>query len=229
MIRPTLAVCALAVLGACSSGGTSPVISIIKDTVLPPKSDEEAVERTGNTTLTRETIESYGIALIRARIDGEDVSNLLSGTSLNDRYVTFVSAFRQTITMLGSLVTSTRGLGGDLLSVAHGTNDPVASLIPVADWPSAVSRDYRFPDVGPEGRVVSVQCSISFGPEATLNIVEVDYAVTMISEVCEGSGEAFTNTYWVETTTGQIWQSSQWVGPKVGYLNVEVLEPITFD
>lgn len=222
-----LAVLALVMLGACSSGGTSPVLTIIKDTVLPPK-DEDTPAPTGS-GLTREIIEAYGLALIRARIEGEEISNILTGTSLNDKYVTYVSPFRQTITMLGGLVTSTRGLGGDLLSVSHDVGDPITTPVPLESWPSTLTRAYRFPAVGPEGDVQRVTCELTQDTPTTLTQVEVTYAVTPITEACSNDNIAFTNTYLAETLTGQIWKAQQWVGADVGYLNIDVLEPLTFE
>ncbi|MHA1128744.1 MAG: YjbF family lipoprotein, partial [Alphaproteobacteria bacterium] len=204
-----------------------PVLTVIKDTILPAKDDAPA--STGPSTLTREKIEAYGLALIRARIGGEDVSNLLTGTSLNDGYVTYVSSFRQTITMLGSLVTSTRGLGGDLLAVRHDANDPIASLTPVSNWPTTLTRDYRFPGAGPTGKVISVNCELTKGEITKFTQVETTYDVTSVTEHCVGEAVTFTNTYMTETLTGQVWHSQQWVGFEVGHLNVEVLEPITID
>ncbi|MHA1127649.1 MAG: hypothetical protein ACTSRN_01705, partial [Alphaproteobacteria bacterium] len=77
MIRPILALSALSILAACSSSGTSPVVSIIKDVILPPKTEDIPVTNAG-AKLTREKIEAFGLALIRARIEGEDVRSLLT-------------------------------------------------------------------------------------------------------------------------------------------------------
>lgn len=226
MMRPILALSALSILAACSSSGTSPVVSAIKGVILPSKAEDIPVRNAG-AVLTREKIEAFGLALIRGRVEGEDISNLLTGTAVNDQYVTYVSSFRQNITMLGGLVTGTRGLGGDLLAVRADANDPIAYATPTADWPNTLTRDYRFPGVGPEGDVISVRCNLSRGADTTVTIVEVTYDVTPFTEVCSGDGTSFTNTYLAQPDTGQIWQSLQWIGKKVGYVNIDVLEPYT--
>ncbi len=226
MIRPILALSALSILAACSSSGTSPVVTAIKGVVLPPKAEDIPVTNAG-AKLTREKVEAFGLALIRGRIEGEDISNLLTGTAVNGQYVTYVSSFRQNITMLGSLVTGTRGMGGDLLAVRTDANDPVAHATPTTDWPSTLTRDYRFPGVGPEGTTVSVTCNLTHASETTVTIVEVTYDVTPFTEVCTGDGLTFTNTYLAQPDSGQIWQSLQWIGDKVGYVNIDVLEPYT--
>lgn len=224
MIRALLTLSTLSFLAACSSGGTSPVVSVIKGVISPTKAEDVAVVSTGS-VLTREKIEQFGLALIRGRIEGEEISNLLTGTAVNGQYVTYVSSFRQNITMLGSLVTGTRGMGGDLLAVRADHNDPVAYLTPTANWPASLTRDYRFPGVGPAGQIVSVSCNISRAAGTTVTIVEVTYDVTPFTEVCSGDGKEFTNTYFAQSNTGQVWQSQQWVGKKVGYVNIDVLEP----
>ena len=226
MMRPILALLALSILTACSSGGTSPVVAVIKGVILPPKAEDIPVANAG-AKLTREKIEAFGLALIRGRIEGEDISNLLTGTAVNGDYVTYVSSYRQNIVMLGTLVTGTRGMGGDLLSVRSDTNDPIAHATPTDDWPSTLTRDYRFPGVGPTGKTISVTCNLTRAPDTTVTIVEVTYDVTPFTEICAGDGVAFTNTYLAQPDTGQIWQSLQWIGDKVGYVNIEVLEPYT--
>ena len=226
MMRPILALSALSILAACSSSGTSPVVSIITGVILPSKAGDVPVANAG-ATLTREKIEAFGLALIRGRIEGEEISNLLTGTAVNGDYVTYVSSYRQNIVMLGTLVTGTRGMGGDLLSVRSDANDPVAHATPTDDWPNTLTRDYRFPGVGPTGKTILVTCNLTRAPDTTVTIVEVTYDVTSFTEICVGDGTAFTNTYLAQPDTGQIWQSLQWIGDKVGYVNIEVLEPYT--
>lgn len=224
MIRALLTLSALTFFAACSSGGTSPVVSVIKGVILPTKAEDVPVA-SADSVLTREKIEQFGLALIRGRIEGEKISNLLTGTAVNGQYVTYVSSFRQNITMLGSLVTGTRGMGGDLLAVRTDQNDPAAYLTPTADWPDRLTRDYRFPGVGPAGRTVSVTCNLTRAADSTVTIVETTYDVTPFTEHCKGDGVEFTNTYLAQPDTGQIWQTLQWIGDKVGYVNIDVLEP----
>lgn len=224
MIRVLLTLSALSFLAACSSGGTSPVVSVIKGVILPPKAEDAPVASAGS-VLTREKIEQFGLALIRGRIEDEEISNLLTGTAVNGQYVTYVSSFRQNITMLGSLVTGTRGMGGDLLAVRADQNDPVAYLTPTPDWPTSLTRDYRFPGIGPAGQTVSVTCNLTREADTTVTIVEATYNVAPFTEHCKGDDVEFTNTYLAQPDTGQIWQTLQWIGDKVGYVNIEVLEP----
>jgi len=227
MMRLSLLFCLVLSLGACSSGGTSPVFSAIKGVILPTAGDEKPAKAPA--TITRARIEESGLAIIRGRLEGENITNILSATSLNGTYVTYVSAFKQTVTMNGSLVTATRGLGGDLLAVRNDPHDPVAIITPPEDWPARLTRDYRFPADGPAGDIITVDCVLTRGGEKQITIVELTYSVTAFSEACRGDGVQFTNIYLADSKSGQIWQTRQWVGKTLGYLNIEVLEPFTLD
>lgn len=227
MMRKSLALCVVAAVSACSSGGgTSPIFGAIKGVVFPDK-DEAAP--TSRAPLSRERITQSGLAAVRARIEGEDISNVLSATSLNGTYVTYVSAFRQSITMHGSLITATRGLGGDMLSVSNSANDPIVVPTPPENWPAQISRNYRFPGVGPSGTTLAVNCALTRGAQSQITIVEITYDVITFVEACAGDGAAFTNTYQADAKSGQIWQTQQWIGDERGYLNIEVLEPFTIE
>ncbi len=227
MIRAFTAVCILILLGGCSSGGTSPVFKAIKGLVFSSGDEGAGAVTNGGGGLTREKITASGLALIRAQLDGEEVTNILTATSLNEGYVTYVSAFQQTITIKGNLVTATRGLGGDLISVAEFAGDPVVNFTPPADWPSQVRRDYRFPGDGPAGIVISVTCETARGQDSQITIVEVTYDVTKMIENCTTKdGTKFTNVYLVDKD-GLVWESLQWTGPARGFINIEVLEPLT--
>lgn len=227
----TLSVLAIALLAGCSSGGVNGGIMYraIKDTLFSGGDDEaEAAATTAEAGggLTRARIAETGLALIRANIDGEDGTNILSATSLNGTYVTYVSSFQQTISMKGTLVTATRGLGSDLISVANASNDPIANLTPTANWPNGYERSYRFGGDGPAGVVITVQCSLSQQAPMQVTIVEVTYDVTPFIESCQGDGVSFNNVHLADKD-GQLWQTRQWVGEGLGILNIEVLEPLT--
>lgn len=225
-----LSVLMISLLAGCANGGIGGggiLFRAIKDTVFSGGGDEEAAPAT--TTgggLTRARIEETGLALIRANIDGDTAANVLSATSLNSGYVTYVSAHQQTISMKSTLITATRGLGSDLLSVASAPNDPIANLTPIANWASGYERSYRFTGDGPAGTVITVQCSIASQAPMQITIVEVTYDVTPFVESCQGDGVSFNNVHLADDS-GQIWQTRQWVGVGLGILNIEVLEPLT--
>ncbi len=223
-----LSVFSIALLSGCANGGVNGgfLFRAVKDTLFSPDETDTDAAPSNSAPLTRAFIEQTGLALIRANIDGETVTNVLSATSLNGAYVTYVSPFQQSISMKGTLITATRGLGSDLLSVSDDPSDPIANKTPLANWANSFSRSYRFTGDGPVGTVVNVQCSLAAQAPMEITIVEVTYDVTPMIETCRGEDLSFNNIHLVDKD-GQIWQTRQWVGEGLGILNIEVLEPLT--
>lgn len=177
--------------------------------------------------LTRAQVNATGTAMIRARLAGETARSVLSGAAVNGGYVSYVSRFGQMLTLRGSLVTASRGLGYDLLALTPGADDPLVRARPVSSWPAQVTRIYRFPGRGPGGRALSVQCTYTPGETRQIEIVEITYTGIQVAESCTGGGVAFTNYHFADARTGFVWRSLQWLGPEQGFVDLEVLEPYT--
>jgi len=177
--------------------------------------------------LTRAQVDADNVALIRARLLKDPAPTLLRAATANGGYVTFASQFNQTLTLRGSLITASRGLGEDLLSVQTTANDPLIRPTPLANWPERVTRIYHLPGVGPEGREVRVTCRFEIDEALSIEIVEVTHVGTRVSEYCSGSGVVFENMHFVANGDGFVWRSRQWLGPFQGLVDLEVIEPLT--
>ncbi|NNU79399.1 hypothetical protein HMH01_03010 [Halovulum dunhuangense] len=225
-IRPALLAALLAVaLAGCSSGGRSPVLGAVMDRFLP--SDEEETAAAGSAPapqLTREAIRAAGTPMVRGRLVDENARSVLSAVAQNGSYTTYISRFGQTLTIRGgSLITASRGLGYDLLSVATSPADPAVRPRPVAQWPASITRTYRFPAEGPDGDARTVTCRFVPGEPREIEIVEITYSGTQVEEICEGDGLSFTNYHFAESETGFIRRSLQWLGPDQGLIDLEIL------
>ncbi|MHA3979731.1 YjbF family lipoprotein [Halovulum sp. GXIMD14794] len=229
---------ALLALSACGSeqAESMRVLQQTLGDVWPFGKDDKVAEATAEAArtpaeLTRAQIEATGTAMIRARLATEASRSIMSAATVNGGYVSYISRFGQMVTMNGSLVTGTRGLGYDLLSVQPGAADPVSRPLPLANWPAAVTRIYFFPgDDGPEGDPLQVNCSYVPGETRQIEIVEITYTGIQVEEQCAGvdiNGQqvAFSNYHFVNPRSGMIWRTLQWVGPQQGFLDVEILEP----
>lgn len=214
----------LALSGCSSAGGVNPVISAVWNRVRPGPDAAAPAPATTAPALTRARIEELDIAMIRVRVGGATGGNLLTARTLNDGYATYSGSTQQTVTLYTSLITATRGIGFDLLSVLHAANDPIAVKTPLADWPESVPRDYRFAADGPSGRNVHVTCRFQPGPSYPLEIVEVTYDTKVVQEFCTGEAE-FMNLHFVDSD-GQLWRSAQWVGVEMGQFEIDILEPL---
>jgi len=153
---------------------------------------------------------------------------LLFARSLNDDYVTYASQLQQTLTLRGSLITASRGIDTDLLALRSDIDDPVAVLTMPKDWPSNISRDYHMPGDGPSGIVYSVTCQLEAGSAYELALLDKVFETQIMQYMCDGDDVSFINTHLVDAT-GQILQSSQWLGPRQGSIEIDVLEPFTYD
>ena len=232
-MKVTLGALAIATaLSACSSSGNSnPVLSAIWQKVKPGARREaqaaaaEAAARPP-IVVTFDKIKATGLAIIRARV-GEDTKGvMLYGRAVNDSYVTFASQLQQTMTLQGSLITASRAIGYDMLSLRTDAGDPVTVLTPPDEWRATISRDYRFTGDTPGGRLISVTCNTRKGPENELTLLDKTFSTTIMEVRCAGDGVRFTNYHMVQAD-GQILTSAQWLGPDQGMVEIDILEPYT--
>jgi hypothetical protein len=228
-MRLCIAVLLLFGLIGCSSGqGVSPLTKVIFAKVTSVVGiGDDPVPVAAPQRMTRESIKKSGLAMLRATVgEGTDAQTLIAQTD-NGGYVMYASQLRQSLTLRGSLVTATRGIERDLLSTQVFAGDPVAFLTKPADWPKSVRRIYHLPGNTPEGETVAVKCSFLFGDKGEHTIVEVTYPVVQVLESCQGDGFGFENAHLVDTRTGQLWRTRQWIGFQSAVVLIDVLEPYT--
>ncbi len=228
MIRMLAPLLALLALAACGTE-QSPAARLLGQALDDADGAGAAASAGAPRDLTRAQVDALGVALIRIRLLGEEARPVMSGAAVNGGFVEYVSRFQQMVVLKGSLVTATRGLGWDLISLAPGADDPVADPRPPAAWPAGVRRTYRFAGPGPGGRTVTVDCRYVPGDVRTIGIVEVTHRVRRIEEVCAGDGVAFSNVHLADTATGRVWSSVQWTGPDQGRMALTVVEPFGED
>ncbi|WP_112321011.1 YjbF family lipoprotein [Oceanibium sediminis] len=226
--------CLLALAG-CSSGG-NPIVDAALERFT---GEDDAPTATGapapanaprrSAGITRAAIEATGTAMIRGRLVEENSRSVLSGVTVNGPYVTYASRFGQLLTLNGSLITGSRGIGTDLLSLTPGANDPLVRARPVASWPATIRRTYRVPGPGPGGRAITVTCRYQPGETREIEIVEVIHKGQQVEEICSGDDVSFTNVHFADAENGFVWRSLQWLGPDQGFIDLEVLEPFTSD
>lgn len=229
-MKPWLLVACLALAG-CSSGGTGKITSAalqeIRGLLPGGEAGGDAPEAApAGPRLTRAAVDEAGVAMIRAGLASEQARSILTAFSANGPYVTYVSRFGQTLTLRGSRITGTRGLGFDLLSTVVEAADPLAAPRPLAAWPGEIRRRYVFPGDGPAGRRVEVTCRFEPGERLEITIVEIVHVGRVVQEFCTGDA-SFTNQHLVDIESGFVWRSRQWMGAGQGLIDLEVIEPVT--
>jgi hypothetical protein len=225
MIR-SFGLATLALLAACTSRGVDPIVGEALEDLgeLMPGSQVPEEAREAPQQLRRSDIVSADIAAIWASLESDPAPTLMYATSDNGGYVTYVSQFRQSLTLRGSRITATRGLGTDLISTRITGPDPLQNPTPPARWPAVVERSYEFPAEGSKGRIESYTCSFEPGVPGVQVILERRYDGGEIIETCTGPAGRFENHYFVDAL-GFVWRSLQWVGWKVEPVDLQILEP----
>ena len=232
-MRFALAALAAFILVSCSSSGRSPIMTAVVDAVRPGNGGEaeaQAAEAGAapRARLTRAKIEELDIAMIRGKVEGDTGrGTLLLARTVNGEFVSYMSQGRQSFTLQGGLITASRGVGHDLLSVKAAANDPVAHKTPPDDWPQTVSRSYFLSGGNrPEGVELPVTCAFQKTRGMQIEIVEITYDLIMMVEQCKGEDAEFVNVHLADPESGFIWKSAQWLGPDQGMAEYEVLEPL---
>lgn len=227
MTRRSLAPLALVALGLLAGCGSqrNPVLSEAMGALAGMWRTEPAP--TPQRQVTRADIERSNVAAILARLPSDKRGTVLYASADNDGYVTYVSPLLQQVTLKGAEVTATRGLGTDLVSAWSSSNDPLVRPTPPAAWPARVDRTYELPAEGVEGRIERYSCTFERGAVSEMVILQVRYSGLEVTETCTGPAGRFENLHFVDVETGEVRRSLQWIGPKVGHVDMQVLEPYT--
>jgi hypothetical protein len=226
-MKRILGALALATLAGCGSGGRDPIVQAAIEEFGGFWQREDRLPAEPAQPITRAQIEAQDVAAIFARLEGDPTPTLLYGASANGPYVTFLSPLRQSVTLRGSQVTGTRGLGADLLSAWSSSPDPLARAIPPGSWPAGVRRSYELPADAPQGQILSYDCRFERGPLREMTILQVRHVGVEFAEICTGPAGSFENLHFADAQSGFVWRTLQWTGPEMELLDVQIAEPYT--
>ncbi|MAM00302.1 MAG: hypothetical protein CL583_17825 [Alteromonadaceae bacterium] len=153
--------------------------------------------------LTPDLLATLPDAVIVATLTKRKVSSVLLGAGRNGDTVTYLTPDGISMALREGMLVGTRGLGFDLMNA--DVEEPLAALAGGAD--TGVVRLHRYLD----------------GENATeLRSFVCDYARNgaTINETCHTPGITINNSYEM-TRQGQIAASRQWIGPEVGYVEIQ--------
>lgn len=216
-----LAGCAVALAGCSSRGNTifEQMGPILQEQIL---GDGEAAPPPPQPT--RAQLNEIPYPTISLRVGDAPPTHVVAVAD-NGGFLVYQDTARRGIVMEDGLITATHGLGYNLDAVAHERGDPIAGRMPVPEWPSSVSRSYRFSIRGQQQYEIGVVCAFKRGVREIIEIVEVRLEVVRVDETCRNSTRSFVNTYWAAPDSGFIWKSQQWVGPRLEPMTVEIIRP----
>ena len=135
----------------------------------------------------------------------------------NGRQVTWQTANGESITLENGLLVATRGLGDDLM----GANVSEARRALIAGGGEA-TREASF--LGSQDEIIRrvFECQVVDRGAETLTLYDTSRRTTKFVETCVGQSISFENQYWIGTS-GNVWQSRQWISPQIGYIDNQKL------
>jgi hypothetical protein len=175
---------------------------------------------------TRAEIDALPFATLAASFGDDGPRAYLAAAAVTDGYVTYSAADRRNLILHGAAVTSVRGVGSGLVSMASGPGpDPLTTRMPVAEWPRRIVRSWRFSDDLGRETVRSAECRLTPVEAEEVEILERRYVLVRVEERCVTATGAFTNLHWAEPDTGFVWKTRQWIGDVPPPITVEILTP----
>ena len=214
---------ALLGLGACSGGdqkidNQQTIISELTDIVRGNVAAGGAEE----VVLTRDLLDQLTVPSLEVVAETRDQTAYLIPFSRRQGVTVWRGVDGAQVVLRQGLVTSTRGIGNDLVS-----SDYQATLAALrAGRGETTRRLFVRNDLRSEDSL-TLQCSLSTLGAVQLEVVGRTYNTTHLREVCATPVGDIVNDYWVERGRSLIRQSRQWVGPKLGYLNLRQLRADT--
>jgi len=211
--RGGLATALALLLTACSSDQTSDwgdVASLMMQTI-----------RFGRSGITLEQASAIPYASIGVRVDNSSEFLLVLATSAgNDQLWT--SASHVVLLIHNGRIVRTAGLDHNLTesrTIDGERGAPSISAGAASRW------EMDFADASLYS--VVVRCtSVVRGPETVKNF-SVDIPTIHVDEECRADqiDWSYTNSYWISPKTGLTWRTIQYVSPKLGPIEIEILRP----
>jgi hypothetical protein len=219
IVLACLAVIALNPSG-CTNSGESYFARLGELALNTVSGREEAPQR----ELTRAELNRIPYATIAVSSEGASRAYLVPQAD-NGGYLDYRDAAGNSVRILGGAVAGLETTGHDLEGVSYDRRDPIAYPKRLGLWPSELWREYQFAGPGPSRYVVALKCAYTPRGIETIEIAEIRFTLMHVRERCINARREVINSYWVDESTGFIWKSEQWLGPRVGHVTVEIIRP----
>ncbi|MGV6849297.1 MAG: YjbF family lipoprotein [Marinibacterium sp.] len=127
------------------------------------------------------------------------------------------------LTTRDGVLTATRGLGNDMIS---GTSGAIRASL-AARAPGQGARLQIYSALDNKAVRLDLACEIADLGRETITIVERRHVTDHFRETCEAAagGGVVVNEYWIDSAGPIVWQSRQWAGPYIGYVQIRQVTP----
>lgn len=209
----------LVLLAGCGTATDAPLAVALSGIAASLGGDaaKEAGEAALARQLTPEALARATRPLLLAELPSRDARATFVIAGENRGHVTWLGADGIGLALRGGVLTSTRGLGADLLA-----SDTAAAEAAIRRGAGSATRAHRY--LGGENQVIARDFACNYVTEgrATIEIVGTSHATRVVAERCAGGGSRFENRYWIGAD-GFVWQSTQWIGPGIGGVTLKQL------
>lgn len=166
------------------------------------------------------TLASTDLPVIFFAMPDRETQSLLVRIEQNGPYATYGNPSRQSVVLRDGMITGTRGLSGDLMSVDEA---PLLDLVRARRAGTAV---YIQRWLTPEEvtKVTTYSCGVEPDKPVDVALGLVKATATEVITACESpDGPPFVD-YYVVDSSGDILASRQWLGPNIGYAAMHRLQ-----
>lgn len=168
--------------------------------------------------ITRADIAGITDPLMRLSLPKRDLGALMFLKQTRAPYQLWFTIDNVGVTTRSGMVSTARGLGYELFGVI----DPVMiNLLEGKGGPGAGKRVHRVMNGANEVIDIPFDCTVQDLGAETKVVLQMAHATRHLQQSCTGVGESFVNDYW--QGGGIVWASRQWMGPDVGYADLERL------
>lgn len=153
-------------------------------------------------------------------LEARNSQALLTPSGQNGNFATWLSPDRASFTFIGgTMLVRTSGLGNDLQNAEFGQ-----LLTAMASGQGGttqrvhvhLTRDFQ------QERKVFV-CEVAPMEPVEIRIADKSFSTLRFEEACESTAENFTNVYWIDTESGLVVQSIQWVHTNTGMAYFQII------
>jgi hypothetical protein len=211
-LRESAMFCAMAVLlTACGSEkNADPLLGGLKAVVAPV--GKALSGKSGPApTVPRSDLERLGVPITLGEIDASQTKFYIVPIAQTGMIETWSTSDDITATFRDGVLAATRGLGGDLMESAT----PSAARLRSGN--GTTLRQYGVLDGGDRLVRYNYTCQLANLGAETISVLGRQHLTHHVAERCQGSGPAFTNDYWFESS-GNIRKSSELLVPGLGHV-----------
>jgi hypothetical protein len=179
---------------------------------------------TGKGTVNVEQAAAIPYASLAYRVNGGSEMLLVLATDTRGDQLWTAASRVVLLTHDGRILRSV-GLPQDRAAMASQTRTPLPPPAQALQAPYSSSRIMDFPDVGLHG--IMLNCVSTARGRQLVTIFSTAIATTRVDEVCQSRNPrwSFTDSYWVDSESGFVWQSLQHLHPSGTTVQVKILRP----